>query len=402
MKLIKNIVPLLMVIVGGFNVFADDYIFCTDSYNTCVIDVVTEGDDLTIESLPDEMQFYPDSGTLLWNPDIKAIGNHHICLTSINNGIKEKTEINIKVKERKKVLCVFAHQDDEFGIMGKIIQLKDAGTDVYLAWTRAADNNRNNESRKAMQRIGISEEKMRFWHFGSITSPDGFLVYVEKLGALISEQQFDHIYVVGYEGGHIEHDLTHIATVMACRKVGFTGQIYEFGLYHLDHLMPQLFSLSPAPAPTIQISLDDKTMELMESLAGLYVTQKQMTLGFKLALNQKKIAHPCYRPLPRWDYRRPPSRGWLWYEVNLKHPASFEKHLRPVIKACLKTSLLLGEQSLYAQDMPESTVGSLVLSDKKAGEVISMRFPYSVYVYSGLGLIFFMVGWLLYQLLRKN
>jgi len=400
-----KIAALLFIVFACRNIVADEYVFGADSCNICLIASHDEASLGSTDQLPAGMQFYPDSGTLLWNPDASSIGDHHVCLTATHHGIKEKIEIDITVKEVEKILCVFAHQDDEFGIIGKIIQMEDAGKDVFLAWTRSSSQQRNNESRTAMHRIGVSDDEMSFWNFGDISTPETFLIYIEKLSALIAKHHFDQIYVVGYEGGHIEHDLTHIATVSACRRIGFRGQIYEFGLYHLDHLTPQPFSLISAPSPSIQMTLDQRSLDFMESLTDLYVSQKHITRGFRLGMSETKKSHPCYRPLPHWDYSRPPSSGVLWYEANLKHPASFRKHLLPALQSLWQIDPVVVLQSRYAQDIPKSKVGDLVLPDQKEGEVIDICFPYSVYAYSGVSLVLLFAGfvlWLPIRLWRKR
>ncbi len=397
----KTKVLVVLISICG-NILADSRVFCTDAYNTCLIDPVYRDSLRRDGQLPAGMRFYPDSGTLLWNPDSNAIGTYHICLSSTKTGIKETGELDIEVKELAKVLCVFAHSDDEFGIIGKIVQLKEAGKDVFLAWTRVSGDKRNNESRKAMRSIGISEEKMSFLDCGNISSPDTFPIYIEQLAALISKHRFDQIYVLGYEGGHIEHDLTHIATVSACRSIGFAGQIYEFGLYHLVHLTPQPFSLISAPSPTIQMSLDKQSLDFVESLADLYESQKYLVWGFKLGMSVAKKSHPCYRPLPNWDYSRPPASGILWCEANLKHPASFKKHIQPALKAFWQTHPIVVSQNRYAQDMRRSQIGALVLPDRKKGEVIDVGYPYSIYVYAGISVLLFGAVWLPYRSWKKR
>lgn len=395
----KTKVLIVLISVCG-NILAESHVFCTDAYNACLIDPSYRDSLRRGGQLPAGMLFYPDSGTLLWNPDDTAIGTHHILLSSTQTGSKETGELNIEVKEAAKVLCVFAHSDDEFGIIGKIVQLKEAGKEVFLVWTRVSGDKRNNESRKAMRRIGISEEEMSFLYCGNISSPDIFPLYVEHLAALISKHRFDQIYVVGYEGGHIEHDLTHIATVSACRRIGFAGQIYEFGLYHLAHLTPQPFSLVPAPSPAVQMSLDKRSLDFVEALSGLYESQKYLVLGFKLGMSVAKKSHPCYRPLPNWDYSRPPSSGLLWYEANLKHPASFKKHIRPALEALWQTHPVVVSRNGYAQDVRRSQVGALVLPDIKKGEVIDVGCPYSIYAYAGMSLLLLGAGcavWLPYR-----
>ena len=56
----------------------------------------------------------------------------------------------------------------------------------------------------------------------------------------------------------------------------------------------------------------------------------------------------------------------------------------------------------YAQDELDSEIEDLVLPDKKGEEVVVIRFPYSIYAYSGLLLFVGLAGFLPYRLWRKR
>lgn len=379
-----------------------DQLFCVDSYNFHRLEKIKGASEWKVAELPDGSRFFSETSAFIWNPDFDDIGVHELSFECVYNGSRKTTNLTVRVKALEKALFVLAHEDDELCIVGKIKQLVDAGNHVSLLWTRFSDKIRRDEAAKAMGMVGVRRENMHFWNYGSLSDPTALRVYIDRFADLISKSGFDQVYVLAYEGGHIEHDLTHIATVAACRECAFEGQIYEFGLYHLENLTPQPFSLLPAPSPTIQMHLSKSDVGFIENVADVYISQKQVTLGFELLMSANKKAHPCYRPLPNWDYMRPPAKGPLWYEVNLKHPASFGKHLLPALNANIKANPAFQNRNIpYAQDESDSRIGDLTLPDKKGDGVANVRFPYSVYAYSGLLLLFMLVGILPFRIWQK-
>ena len=377
---------------------AESHVICADSWNMIQLEPAEEivfcGD------IPAGMRVLEEDSLVLWNPEPSQIGEHSLKYVTSFAGNATTNSLVLDVKKTETALCILAHSDDEFGICAKIKRMVDDGVDVSLAWTSLHRKQRIDESRQAMLSVGVKPENMHFWKAGDIASTNGFYSYMQNIGKLLERHSFDQIYIPAYEGGHVQHDLTHAATVAACRYRDYRGQVYEFGLYHLKGPLPMLFSLLPAPSPTIQVSLDDGEMRFIETLSRSYETQKHVTAGFRLGMSRKKKMHPAYRPLPAWDYTRPPHKGMLWYAANFKHPASFEKDFFPAV--CVASILTgnTGRVKFFAQDNRKGQLNDLILPDRRGDKVVRIRNPLSVYACSFFVFVFGGVGWAMWRIYK--
>lgn len=368
-----------------FSAAEDRAAMCAGSWNMAPLN--TRGPVSFCGTLPEGSRFYPDTAFLLWNPDTDSIGVHTLRYTVSAQDRSVTNTLSITVKKLEKALFLFAHSDDEFGIIAKIKRMKDAGCGVILVWTSSSSKRRMDESKTAMHQLGVKDEETFFFRGKSISSSDGFGKTVDCLKELLLRQQIDQIYIPAYEGGHVQHDLTHAAAVAACRASGFNGQIYEFGLYHLEGVFPMPFSLLLAPSPTIQMSLDKNDMAFLESLSKNYRSQTFITAGFRMGMSERKKAHPAYRPLPAWDYSRPPRNGILWYTANLKHPASFTADFIPAVRDSRLLLMGSAQPACCAQDKRRSEIGTMLLPDRKSDKPVRVHSPFSLYAYAAICLV---------------
>jgi LmbE family N-acetylglucosaminyl deacetylase len=147
-------------------------------------------------------------------------------------------------------LFVFAHQDDETvlaGIIRRVIGEDERGTFVW--WTNgdglapgsgmtpaAYARMRIAEAEQALERLGGSakrkidlesseiENYRRFTHVADRGRPrdrafDYFLTEAEKVERVVRQADPDRVFLLAWQGGHPEHDLTHLMTVRAVRKL---------------------------------------------------------------------------------------------------------------------------------------------------------------------------------------
>ena len=177
--------------------------------------------------------------------------------------------------KKKTIIFVFAHQDDEILISGKITSELARGSSVHLVWCNDGSGGtglyasredmekdyfphlrpgesvdslshdrikeilcivRENEARAAMGSLGVKNENMRF-----LKHPAAWMKYLENIPTLINELRTvfaeiipDEIYCVAWEGAHITHDITNFAAEHAAR--GLTEPqpaIFEFPQYPL-------------------------------------------------------------------------------------------------------------------------------------------------------------------------
>jgi LmbE family N-acetylglucosaminyl deacetylase len=149
-----------------------------------------------------------------------------------------------------KPLFVFAHQDDETvlaGIIRRIVREDERGTFVW--WTNGDGlapgsgmspatyaRIRIAEAGEALKRLGGSDKRKidlesseienyrRLTHVGEggrarDRAYEYFLAEADKVERVVREADPDRVFLLAYQGGHPEHDLTHIMTARAIRKL---------------------------------------------------------------------------------------------------------------------------------------------------------------------------------------
>ncbi|MFA6451108.1 MAG: PIG-L family deacetylase, partial [bacterium] len=160
--------------------------------------------------------------------------------------------------KQKTIIFVFAHQDDEILISGKIMSELAARSNVHLVWCNDGSGGgglyaskedmqkdylpflrpgesvdslpqervkeilcvvRENEARAAMGSLGVKSENMRFLRHSAawMKSAENIPELIRELGAVFAGIKPDEIYCDAWEGAHITHDITNFAAAHAAR-----------------------------------------------------------------------------------------------------------------------------------------------------------------------------------------
>lgn len=139
-------------------------------------------------------------------------------------------------------LCILAHQDDEMAMATRIAFEIRAGRSIHCAIltngaTRAASATvRDAESLAVLTRLGVAPANVMF--LGSRHGiPDRMLVQsLERSLALLDEHlsavPIDRIFCMAWEGGHPDHDASHLVALALARRRGLQGNVWEFSLYN--------------------------------------------------------------------------------------------------------------------------------------------------------------------------
>jgi len=145
----------------------------------------------------------------------------------------------------KKVISaifLFAHQDDEFGVLQKIIDEIAKGRNVYCAYftTGTYDGEkaerRNLESVRVLSDLGVSLKNIIF--VGEMLSiSDGRLLdHLMKgknwLFSWLQTQRDVSIYMPAWEGGHHDHDSLHAIGVVVAKINGILPSAWQYSLYN--------------------------------------------------------------------------------------------------------------------------------------------------------------------------
>ncbi|MDD4101163.1 MAG: hypothetical protein PHU80_00850 [Kiritimatiellae bacterium] len=232
-----------------------------------------------------------------------------------------------------------AHPDDEFGVFGRMLHLQDLNTEIWCAWTIGGNHKRDLEAKSAMRDIGIPDERLLFLSTGGLGDAASLAKTIEALRELLATRHFEEVYVVAYEGGHFQHDLTNFAVAQAAKLSGTSSRLYEFPLYNLCGLRVNAFRLTSRPSPVCGLTLAPDRVRFIRALANHYPSQRHITEGFLRFMPYARQCQPRWRPLPAWDYTKPPHHGLLWHDANPRQrlKRSYRESMINVIKTYSET-----------------------------------------------------------------
>jgi LmbE family N-acetylglucosaminyl deacetylase len=137
---------------------------------------------------------------------------------------------------------LFAHQDDEMGVLPILAELAAAGLPVlclYLTdggFRGESPERRNNESLHVLAHLGIGADSVRFIG-AELGIPDGGLLEhlataAQAITACLAEAgPVERIIMHAYEGGHQDHDAVHVLGVRAAQRSGTLDVARQFTLY---------------------------------------------------------------------------------------------------------------------------------------------------------------------------
>jgi LmbE family N-acetylglucosaminyl deacetylase len=226
------------------------------------------------------------------------------------------------------VLCIFAHQDDEVGILTRIRWEVERGARVWCVYLTDGARNvaagvRDAESLAVMRRVGVDARDVGF-----VGAPerieDGKLPdSVEKglglLGAWAERiPTIDRIYALDWEGGHHDHDAAHLIALAFARERS-VSDVFAYSMYNGYKRRPGWFrvtSFVPASGDVLRRRLTLREAFLPVRALASYPSQRRTWLALGPGLAIRALLRREER-LRRVDCRRVSSRpheGALLYE----------------------------------------------------------------------------------------
>jgi len=155
--------------------------------------------------------------------------------------------------QARRVLFLFAHQDDEFGVAPWIVQEIRQGSIIRCIYLTDGGDRwrpgvRDEESLAALDAIGVRSRFVTFVENGGERIQDRFLVFglEEALAAVrywLKDGAFfpDRIYAPSYEGGHPDHDAAHLIAAVIADEIGILEDSWHFSLYNAYRCPAPLF-----------------------------------------------------------------------------------------------------------------------------------------------------------------
>jgi LmbE family N-acetylglucosaminyl deacetylase len=232
----------------------------------------------------------------------------------------------------ERVLLVVAHQDDDAFIESKIRRHVTARDSVYVVWTAYSDlpdtgygNRRLLEAASAMKYLGIPEERYFFYMY-----PDGETEFhlhqiISRLEDLVARIRPTTVYVPAFECGHIDHDIAHVAAVIALRKIRLSCRVLEFPIYSARDVFPlfpfRFRSYPPTLLTTRRVLPQNEYADVLRYWR-IYKSQ-QFPIDWYMCItvgHETTFGTEYVRDLPQYNYLCEPNGG----------PAAYERFLRGV------------------------------------------------------------------------
>lgn len=156
----------------------------------------------------------------------------------------------------RRILALFAHPDDEFAVFPWLRQARAADARVSCAWTTDGGwggqdiRVRRQESQRVLTALGLDDSELLFlgerWEVADGTLHRQLTEVTEKMAGLPQAMEATELWLPAWEGGHPDHDATHLAGLDLARRTG--ASTCQFALYHGRGLPGPLFRvLSPLP-----------------------------------------------------------------------------------------------------------------------------------------------------------
>lgn len=228
---------------------------------------------------------------------------------------------------RKNVLFVLAHQDDEIVMSPRIARELESGHGVYCAFltdgsARVASRVRDAESRAVLTGLGVPSRNLFF--LGSEHGlTDGKLpLQLERADRLLEEALAElpihRIFCLAYEGGHQDHDASHLLALALARRRGLLGRSWQISAYHGYRMPGPVFRvLAPLRGPRRFVRRLPAGLAWRHTLLCLrYRSQRLTWLGLfpGLALQRGLRRRETVLPVALEAVRARPHPGPLLYE----------------------------------------------------------------------------------------
>ena len=239
-----------------------------------------------------------------------------------------------------RTLIIVAHPDDEAVTCAALIQrmrepyilfcTDGAPLDAHF-WSRYGSRRaysllRQQEARLALSHVGATKVEFLKSRSGEhIIDQQLFQQLPDAIEAafqVVRRVRPQALLTLAYEGGHPDHDSCNFITSVIARERLLPA--WEMPVAHLFHKGERRFqTFMPAPQPAISLHPTADEIALKRETLEAYASQGHFLVRFD-------SVDESFRPLPEYDYARPPHEGvlnyeaWQWTMTGKQVSAAFE------------------------------------------------------------------------------
>lgn len=226
-------------------------------------------------------------------------------------------------------LFLFAHQDDEFGVLAAIADAVRAGERVVCAYFTDGSlggepARRDAESRAVLARLGVDLADVHFFGVEHGVRDGRLFASLPKVAELVgrlldSVPSGTPVHLLAWEGGHHDHDALHAVTVLLLHQRGRLADGRQFSLYHAFRRPGPFFRvLSPlaanGPVARRRLGVRERMAQLRVCLS--YPSQRTTWLGLFpfVVLHMLLRGSAALQPVSVERLAERPHAGPLYYE----------------------------------------------------------------------------------------
>lgn len=233
----------------------------------------------------------------------------------------------VKKKMGSNILCLLAHQDDEYAMSSriryeiaehsniKVIYLTDGGYNVDSC-------TRNNECIRALSELKVKTNDIAFSGNENAIKDTELCYHLIDIYPKVLEYSRKHninkILTLSYEGGHPDHDSCYLISLALAKELMIMDSTFQFPIYNSHNMPYQFFRVMKCISNRPVISRKLNFAEAFKSafMFRYYKSQWKSWIGlapeaiFKYLILRKEVFQPVDFDITR--YR--PHAGVLYYE----------------------------------------------------------------------------------------
>lgn len=224
--------------------------------------------------------------------------------------------------DAREIAIVTAHPDDETLAFG-VIMRRLKGVHVVLATdgsprdmqtqrvlgfesVEAYRDARHAELTAALALAGVSASALTRLEFPDKEAAHNLAAFAERLRAFFAANAIRAVLTHSYEGGHPDHDAVAAAVALATR--GSAIEVVEAPFYRSRNGRYAVQSFTPIEGiPIVETRLTPEEAAHKLAMVACYPSQAALLGGYRPRVER-------FRPMPAYDFSRPPNDGEIDYE----------------------------------------------------------------------------------------